>query len=85
MIGDPNGGDAVAGSPLALDDFDEGGLNRSQNFVGIVLHPARFWEELGEGAIGHVEHGACGGHGEGSHTRGAGINGAEEFHGASRY
>ena len=56
LVGDADGGDLLAGGGLgqAGADLGEGGADGGPDLVGVVLHPPRVREVLGQLAVGNV-------------------------------
>ena len=58
LVGDADGGDGLGGGPgfgEAGGDLGEGGADGGPDLVGVVLHPARLGEVLGQLAVGDVD------------------------------
>ncbi len=77
LVGDADGGDGLV-EPVG--QLGERGLDRGPDLGGVVLHPARPGEVLGELAVREAGRGAVVAHGEGAHAGGAGIDGDHDGH-----
>jgi hypothetical protein len=58
LVGDADGGDRLGGGLCrgqAAGDLREGGADGGPDLVGVVLHPARFGEVLGQLAVGDID------------------------------
>ena len=80
LVGDADGGDGGSGALLgeAAGQLGQGGSDGVPDLVGVVLHPARAGEVLGELAVHDVGDPGAGIDGEGPDAGGAGIDGDDD-------